>query len=241
MADRPASVSIISAQPMWNAAAIGSELFERARRLYPICRSITGNGVRETLRLIGNEIDLKVHEVPTGTQVFDWTVPKEWNIKDAYIKNDRGERIVDFANSNLHVISYSVPVNQRMTLAQLRPHLFSIPDHPDWIPYKTSYYRETWGFCISHRQFESLDDRSEYDVCIDSSLTDGHLTYGECVLSGQEPSEVLFSSHVCHPSLCNDNLSGVSIAVTLARLLAQTPHRYTYRFLFAPGTIGAIV
>jgi aminopeptidase-like protein len=223
-----------------DAKALGSELHERIQRLYPICRSITGKGIRETLALIGSEIDIKTHEVPTGTQVFDWTVPKEWNIRDAYIKDHLGARIVDFRSSNLHVVNYSVPVSGRFTFAQLRPHLFSIPERPDWIPYKTSYYRETWGFCLSDRQLQSLDQDGEYEVCIDAALQDGHLTLAECVLPGVDGDEILFSSHVCHPSLCNDNLSGVSVAVTLAKLLAQVSRRYTYRFLFVPGTIGPI-
>jgi aminopeptidase-like protein len=224
--------------------AIGSEVHARIRRLYPICRSITGHGLRQTLRLLGEEIDLRMEEVPTGTAVFDWTVPKEWNIRDAYIKNRHGVRLVDFNASNLHVVNYSVPVNQRMSLDALRPHLHSIPERPDWIPYKTSYYAENWGFCVTQRQLEALEkeapEAGELDVCIDSSLADGHLTLGQCVLEGREPDEVLFSCHACHPSLCNDNLSGISVAVTLARLLKATPHRYTYRFLFVPGTIGAI-
>jgi aminopeptidase-like protein len=224
--------------------AIGSEVHARIRRLYPICRSITGNGLRQTLRLLGDEIDLRTEEVPTGTAVFDWTVPKEWNIRDAYIKNRHGVRLVDFNASNLHVVNYSVPVNQRMSLAALRPHLHSIPEHPDWIPYKTSYYAENWGFCLTHRQLEELGrlehENGELDICIDSTLADGHLTLGQCVLEGRDPDEILFSCHACHPSLCNDNLSGISVAVTLARLLETVPHRYTYRFLFIPGTIGAI-
>jgi aminopeptidase-like protein len=220
-------------------AGVGRELYDRIGRLYPICRSITGNGVRETLRLLGSELDLQIREVATGTAVFDWIVPREWNIRDAYIKDGNGQRVVDFNASNLHVVSYSVPVHARLTLAELRPHLFSIPDHPDWIPYKTSYYSETWGFCLSDRQLRSLPD-GEYEVCIDSSLEDGHLTFGECCLPGRDTAEVLISCHVCHPSLCNDNLSGVSVAVTLATLLRRVPLRYTYRFLFAPGTIGAI-
>jgi aminopeptidase-like protein len=219
--------------------ATGRELYDRIYRLYPICRSITGNGVRETLRLLGSEIDMKVREVATGTPVFDWTVPKEWNIRDAYIKNQNGERIVDFKASNLHVVNYSVPVRAQLTLAELRPHLFSIPDHADWIPYKTAYYSEAWGFCLSDRQLRSLSD-GVYDVCIDSSLEDGHLTFGECCVRGQAAAEVLISCHVCHPSLCNDNLSGVSVAVSLARLLQRVPLRYTYRFVFIPGTIGSI-
>jgi aminopeptidase-like protein len=222
--------------------AIGAEVHARIRRLYPICRSITGNGLRQTLGILGEEIDLRTEEVPTGTPVFDWTVPREWNIRDAYIKDRQGERRVDFNASNLHVINYSVPVNQRMSFAALRPHLYSIPERPDWIPYKTSYYAENWGFCLTHRQLEALEARGdqEYDVCIDSTLADGHLTLGQCVLEGREPDEILLSCHACHPSLCNDNLSGISVAVTLARLLSNVPRRYTYRFLFIPGTIGAI-
>ncbi len=218
---------------------MGLEAYERIARLYPICRSITGAGVRETLRIIGEEIELQIREVPTGTSVFDWTIPREWNIRDAYVQNLKGERVVDFKASNLHVLNYSVPVKARITLAELRPHLFSIPDHPDWIPYKTSYYTENWGFCLTDRQLQALQD-PEYDVCIDSSLEDGYLTFGEYCLPGDEESEVLISCHVCHPSLCNDNLSGVSIAVSLAKLIRESARRYTYRFLFVPGTVGAI-
>ena len=234
-----ASTSVAGLRDHVDRDAVGLELHNRIRRLYPICRSITGNGVRETLRLVSEEIEIQTEEIPTGTRVFDWTIPKEWNIKDAYIKNADGARIVDFNKSNLHVVNYSVPIHDVMTLSELRPHLHSIPEHPDWIPYRTSYYSEDWGFCLPHRQLESLrEDR--YEVCVDSSLEDGSLTLGQCVLPGREMDEVLISCHVCHPSLSNDNLSGVSVAVTLARLLATTPHRYTYRFLFIPGTIGAI-
>jgi len=222
-----------------DVAAIGSELYARVERLYPICRSITGHGVRETLRLIGQEIDLAVTEVPSGTQVFDWVVPPEWNIRDGYVKNSGGEKIVDFAASNLHVLNYSIPVHRKITLAELQPHLFSIPDRPDWVPYKTSYYSPNWGFCLTDRHRQGLKD-DEYEVCIDASLEDGHLTFAECVLPGQSDSEVLFSCHICHPSLCNDNLSGITVAVTLAKLLARTARKYSYRFLFIPGTIGAI-
>ncbi|OFV93296.1 MAG: peptidase M28 [Acidobacteria bacterium RIFCSPLOWO2_12_FULL_65_11] len=232
-------VSIASLRRDLNTQAIGAELYDRIRRLYPICRSITGKGLRDTLGLIGQEIDLETREVPSGTQAFDWIVPKEWNVQDAYVKDRDGVRVVDFNASNLHVVQYSMPVRRRMTLAELRPHLFSIPERPDWIPYKTSYYRETWGFCLSHRQLQALVE-DEYDVCIDSSLAEGHLTLGECVLPGREADEILFSCHACHPSLCNDNLSGVSTAVTLAKLLTRASRRYTYRFLFIPGTIGAI-
>jgi aminopeptidase-like protein len=216
-----------------------SEVYERVRRLYPICRSITGNGLRESLRILSEDVPLDIHEVATGTPVLDWTIPKEWNIRDAYIKGPDGQRLVDFRQSNLHVVNYSVPVAARLTRDELAPHLHTLPEHPDWIPYRTSYYRETWGFCVSQRQVESLPD-GPLEVCIDASLEPGHLTYGELYLPGDEPDEVLISAHVCHPSLCNDNLAGVSLAVTLARLLGSIPRRYSYRFVFAPGTIGAI-
>ncbi len=209
-------------------------------RLYPICRSITGDGVRETLRIIREQVPIEWREVPTGTKVFDWTVPKEWNIRDAWIKDAAGERLVDFRESNLHVVSYSSPVRGRIPFAELKDHLFTAPGHPDWIPYRTSYYKESWGFCLSENQLAHFRADQEYEVCIDSSLEDGHLTYGECLLKGNQPEEVLMSCHVCHPSLANDNLSGIALAVELASHLADVPRRFSYRFLFVPGTIGAI-
>ncbi|MGH7146323.1 MAG: DUF4910 domain-containing protein [Nitrospiraceae bacterium] len=218
---------------------LGREMHELVRELYPICRSITGDGVRETLRWVGKHIPLSVHEVPSGTQVFDWTVPKEWNIIDAYVKNGSGEKIIDFKQSNLHVLSYSTPVCKTVTLAELREHLFSLPEHPDWIPYRTSYYKENWGFCIAHEQAEALED-GLYEVCIDSSLENGHLTYGEYYLPGETSDEVLITCHVCHPSLANDNLSGIAVATFLAKHLSLARTRYSYRFLFIPGTIGSI-
>ena len=218
----------------------GDKMLELMTRLYPICRSITGEGVRETLRIMQEQIPLEIREVPTGTQVFDWSVPKEWNIRDAWIKNAAGERLVDFRQLNLHVVSYSVPVRERMRLDQLREHLYTIPDYPDWVPYRTSYYKETWGFCLSENQLAQFNSTEEYDVCIDSSLADGSLTYGEYLIAGKETDEVLVSCHVCHPSLADDNLSGIALAIELAQLLATEPRRYSYRFLFLPGTIGAI-
>jgi aminopeptidase-like protein len=218
---------------------VGLEMYGLITKLYPICRSITGNGVRETLRIIEQHIPLKIHNVPTGTQVFDWTVPREWNISDAYVKNSRGDRVIDFRRSNLHVVNYSVPVKKRMSLADLRPHLFTLPDHPDWIPYRTSYYNEDWGFCLSHNQLMKLRDE-EYEVCIDSSLEAGFLTYGEYFFVGETSDEVLVSCHVCHPSLANDNLSGIALALFLAKHLSSVKRRYSYRFLFIPGTIGSI-
>jgi aminopeptidase-like protein len=207
--------------------------------LYPLCRSITGDGLRETLRRLGRHVPLVLHEVPTGTPVFDWVVPKEWNIRDAWVKSASGERVVDFRRSNLHVVNYSVPVRARMPLAELKAHLHTLPEHPDWIPYRTSYYEETWGFCVSQRQMEMLPE-GEYEVCIDSTLAPGHLSYGECSLSGETPGEILISCHVCHPSLANDNLAGATVAAFVAKLLRGLALRYSYRFLFIPGTIGSI-
>ena len=219
--------------------AIGSEMYSLIEELFPICRSITGNGVRQTLQRLQQIVPLTIHEVPTGTQVFDWTVPKEWNITDAFVKNTKGEKIVDFQMSNLHVLNYSIPVDRVVPLSELKEHLFTIPAHPEWIPYKTSYYRENWGFCLSHKQFLELKDE-EYHVRIDSTLKNGFLTYGELYLPGEKEDEILISTHVCHPSLANDNLSGITLAVVLARYLQESQRRYSYRFLFIPGTIGAI-
>lgn len=218
----------------------GREMYALIETLFPICRSITGDGVRDTLAELETHIGLDVHEVPTGTAVLDWTIPKEWNIRDAYIAGPDGERLVDFADSNLHVVSYSVPVQERMTLDQLRPHLHTLPEHPDWIPYRTSYYRESWGFCLSERQLARFRADVEYEVVIDSSLEDGSLTYAEHVMPGRTDEEVLISTHICHPSLANDNLSGVAVATWLAKSLVSQNLRYTYRFLFIPGTIGSI-
>jgi aminopeptidase-like protein len=220
-------------------ADTGAELHALVARLYPICRSITGAGVRETLGILGERIPIAVHEVPSGTPVFDWTVPREWTIRDAYVANSRGERVIDFRAHNLHVVSYSTPIRARMRLAELKPHLHADPAHPDWIPYRTSYYQENWGFCLPHRQLEALPE-DDYEVVIDSTLADGALTYGECFVPGETPDEVLVSAHVCHPSLANDNLSGIAVATELARRLGARTPRLSYRFLFIPGTIGAI-
>jgi aminopeptidase-like protein len=217
----------------------GRESYALVEALYPICRSITGDGVRQSLRLLQGTVPLALHEVPSGTQVFDWTVPKEWNIRDAYIRNSAGERLVDFRRSNLHVLNYSVPVHRTMSLAELRPYLFTLSEAPDWIPYRTSYYRETWGFCLTQRQLDRMED-GEYEVCIDSTLEPGHLTYGEYRIPAATDDEVLISCHSCHPSLCNDNLSGMAAAARLAHLLQDLTLRYSYRFIWIPGTIGSI-
>jgi aminopeptidase-like protein len=217
----------------------GEELYKLVAELYPICRSITGDGVRRTLEIVDREIGLEVHEVPTGTQVLDWTVPREWNVRDAWVAAPSGERVIDFQASNLHLLGYSVPVRATMPLAELSQHLYTLPDHPDWVPWRTSYYAERWGFCASQRLVDSLPD-GDYEVCVDTTLADGHLTYGEHLVEGETADEVLVSCHVCHPSLANDNLSGIAVATRLARLLAEARPRYSYRFLFAPGTIGSI-
>jgi aminopeptidase-like protein len=219
--------------------AVGREMHDLIGDLYPLCRSITGNGVRETLRVIQKRVPLKLQEVPSGTPVFDWIVPQEWNVRDAYVQDSAGHRVIDFRHSNLHVVSYSRPVRRTMTLAELRPHLFALPDRPDWIPYRTTYYKDDWGFCLSQRQLDALQEGT-YEVCIDASLTDGHLTYGELYLPGERTEEVLISCHICHPSLCNDNLSGIAAATFLAERLAKVSRRYSYRLLFSPGTIGSI-
>jgi aminopeptidase-like protein len=218
---------------------VGQEMYELIAELYPLCRSITGDGVRKTLSILNKHIPLDIHEVPTGTPVFDWMVPKEWNIRDAFVKNFKGERIIDFNCSNLHVVSYSKPVRKTLRLEELREHLFTLPDRPEWIPYRTSYYTENWGFCLSHKQFQELQD-GEYEVYIDASLENGYLTYGEYYLPGDTTDEVLLSCHICHPSLCNDNLSGIALVAFLAKYLGARARRYSYRFLFIPGTIGSI-
>lgn len=223
----------------WDPAELGQALYAFAAELYPICRSITGQGIRTTLDRIRARIPLTIHEVPSGTTVFDWTVPKEWNIRDAYIKNSAGYRVVDFNQCNLHVMNYSVPVHTNITLEELKPRLFTIPEHPEWIPYRTSYYKEDWGFCLSHKQMLSLRD-GDYEICIDSTLSEGYLSYGECYIPGSSTDEILISSHACHPSLANDNLSGITVATFLAEHLLRRDLRYSYRFLFIPGTIGAI-
>ena len=209
-------------------------------QLYPICRSITGDGLRQSLRLIARELpSLELHEVPTGTPVFDWTVPREWNVRGAYIATLDGRRLVDFAQSNLHLLQYSTPVDRIVERAELLRHLHTLPETPDWIPYRTAYYSEAWGFCLSQRQAEQLTDDA-YRVVIDTSLAPGHLTYGELVLPGERQEEVLLSCHVCHPSLANDNLTGIAVAEALARRLMGAKRRVTYRFLFIPGTIGSL-
>lgn len=236
----------LALEPAMNAdsssagALSGADMHALIRRLYPICRSLTGDGVRETLAILSELHAIKVREAPTGTPAFDWEAPKEWRIRDAYIATADGRRVVDFKAHNLHVVNYSVPVRGKFTLSELRPHLFSMPDRPDLIPYRTSYWAPTWGFCLSHNQLTSLRDET-YDVVIDSELIDGSVTLGEIFIPGETEEEVLISSHTCHPSLANDNLSGLAISVNLARILSARRNRYSYRFLYGPGTVGSIL
>jgi aminopeptidase-like protein len=217
----------------------GDRMHGLATRLFPLCRSITGDGVRDTLREIAERIPLETTEVPSGTQVLDWTVPDEWNIRDAYIATADGRRVVDFAESNLHVVSYSEPVRATMALDELRPFLHVHEESPDWIPYRTSYYTRTWGFCLTGNRLAGLED-GVYEVVVDSTLGPGSLTYGECFLPGESDEEVLLSTHVCHPSLANDNLSGIVLLTELAAALADRTRKLSYRLLFVPGTIGSV-
>ncbi len=218
---------------------LGKQLFDCVADLYPICRSITGDGIRETLSRLGHLVPLTIQEVPSGTAIFDWIVPNEWNIRDAYVKNAQGKRVINFRDSNLHVLNYSKPVREVMSLTELRPHLIALPDKPEWIPYRTSYYEENWGFCLSQNQLDALPE-GEYEIYIDSSLEPGALTYGELLIPGESAEEVLVSCHICHPSLANDNLSGIAVATYAARYLQSRSRRYSYRFLFIPATIGSL-
>jgi aminopeptidase-like protein len=210
-------------------------------RLWPICRSITGNGLRDSLKIIQNLVPLELTEIPTGTQVFDWVIPKEWNINDAYIVCPGGKKIAEFKKNNLHVVNYSIPVNMELSFDDLVEHLYYIEEMPDAIPYITSYYKESWGFCLSYNEFKILPKKGTYKVVIDSTLENGNLTYGEYVLEGETNEEVLFSTYLCHPSMANNELSGPLVLAFLYRKIAALPKRkYTYRFLFAPETIGVI-
>jgi aminopeptidase-like protein len=229
----------IDFQALPAADDVGQEMHELARELFPICRSITGNGLRQTLGLIGERVPLETTEVPTGTKVLDWVVPQEWNIAEAWIAGPDGNRVVDFADSNLHVLGYSVPVRERLPLAALKEHLFTLPEHPDWIPFRNSYYTPNWGFCLQHSRLESLPE-GEYEVCVNSTLEDGSLTYAEALVPGETADEVLVSGYACHPSMANDNLSGLVLMTALAKHLASRSLRYSYRFLISPGTIGPI-
>ena len=219
----------------------GTASYQLAKELFPICRSITGEGTRMTLRRLKQEMPImSIHEVPTGTAVLDWTVPKEWVIRSAYIDHESGRRILDFNASNLHVVGYSAPIDKKVTLAELQNYLYSLPDQPDWIPYVTSYYQERSGFCIAHRERENLPEGT-YHIHIDSELKPGSLTYGEILLPGESDQEIFLSTYVCHPSMANNELSGPCVQIELAKWLSSlVRRRYTYRLIFIPETIGAV-
>jgi len=222
-----------------NTAALGEDCYSLVESLYLLPRSITGKGVRDTLAIIKESIDIVSTEVPSGTSVFDWTIPDEWHIQSATIKSPDGSVVVDYKQCNLHVVNYSQPIHDVMSLDALKEHLHSIPEHPSWIPYRTSYYKKDWGFCISHNTYCELTE-GDYEVNIDSTLQPGSLTYGEFVIEGESNEEIIFFSHTCHPSLCNDNLSGIAVSTLLAKTLMNYKLKYTYRFIFAPATIGSI-
>lgn len=219
----------------------GQVMYEMIRELLPLPRSITGEGIRQTLRAVAREIPLEIRAVPSGRHVFDWTVPREWVVRDAYIADASGRHVVDIRDSFLHLMGYSTPVHATMSLDELRPHLHTIPNRPDWIPFRASFYSPNWGFCVSQRTLESMLDEERYTVVIDSELVDGVLNYGECFLPGQTEKEVLISTHACHPAMANDCLSGVALATQLARDIQQQEHRLSYRFVFIPASIGSLV
>jgi len=221
------------------ARAAADAAFAAMVEMFPICRSLTGDGVRRTLDIVERLVPLERHEVPSGTPVFDWDVPPEWNIRDACVTDRRGRRVIDFREHNLHVVAYSTAIRRTMLLEELQPHLHSLPEHPDWIPYRTSFYREDWGFCLRHRDRERLEP-GPYDVLIDADLAPGHLTYGECVIPGTTAGTAIVYTHTCHPSLANDNLSGIAVAGVLAQALREQTPRLTWRFIFGPGTIGTL-
>jgi aminopeptidase-like protein len=219
--------------------SVGQEMYELIEELYPIRRSLTGDGVRETIRRVARRVPFETHEVATGTTVYDWVVPNEWNLRDAWIADLEGNRIVDLQESPLHVVGYSMPIRTRISAAELRRHAFTLPEHPNWIPYRTSYYGQMWGFCLTEKQLHALRD-DEYDICIDASFEPGHLTYAEFYLAGETNEEILFSTNICHPAQCNDGLSGVALVTMLASHLRLRNLRYSYRFLLSPGTLGPL-
>jgi len=223
-----------------DALEAGYEMHDLARRLFPICRSLTGEGTRETLRILQNELPrLTIHEIPTGTKAFDWTVPDEWNINSGKLIDPNGNAVVDFKECNLHVVGYSEAVDRIISLEELQMHLHSLPDLVEAVPYVTSYYRRSWGFCLSHRKRESLLE-GNYHAFIDSTLAPGSLSYGELLIPGETEQEIFLSTYVCHPSMANNELSGPVVATWLAKWVSRFPRRYSYRFVFVPETIGSI-
>lgn len=222
----------------WNALTLDAD--DLLHRLFPICRSITGDGLRRTLNLLREITNFQLHEVPSGTVCYDWTVPDEWNVRDAYVADSIGRRVIDFQQNNLHLVNYSIPFEGTLTYYELAPHLHTLPDLPTAIPYRTTYYNRVWGFCLTHAQFQKLDKKEKYHVVVDTTLAPGALTYGETILPGSSGKEFLISTYVCHPSLANDNLSGVVLWTLLLRELSGRTLRHSYRFVIAPETIGAL-
>lgn len=220
--------------------SVGVKMYQLAEELFPICRSITGEGIRYTLNRLKKEVpQIVLHEIPTGTKVFDWVVPKEWEISEAYIEDMKGNRIVDFQKNNLHVVGYSIPIDAIVSGDELQAHLYSLPEHPDWIPYVTSYYKERWGFCVTENSRKKLTD-NQYHVVIKSKLFDGSLTYAELLIPGQVSDEIFFSTYACHPSMANNELSGPVVQIELAKLLMSRKNKYSYRLIWIPETIGSI-
>lgn len=219
----------------------GNEMYDLAAELFPICRSITGNGTRQTLSRIKEIIpEMQIFEVPSGTKVFDWTIPNEWEIHEAYVEDEDGKRVIDFAENNLHLVGYSTPVDIIVDRGELDKHLYSLPDHPEWIPYVTSYYKERWGFCITQNQRDQLKD-GNYHVVIKSKLFPGYLTYGELLIPGESEKEIFLSTYVCHPSMANNELSGPVVQIEIAKwLLSKEWRKYSYRLIWIPETIGSI-
>ena len=215
-------------------------MYTLLKKLYPICRSITGKGVRETLRVIKDTIPINIKEIETGTEVFNWNIPFEWNINNAYVKNSKNEKIINFLKHNLHIVSYSEPINKNVTYNELKKHIHTLKEYPAWIPYRTSYYKKNWGFCMKHKNFLKLDKNDTYKVYIDSTLKNGNLTYADLIIPGKNKKEILISCYICHPSMCNDSISGVVVTTYLAKYLLNKNNYYTYRFVFIPETIGSI-
>ena len=218
----------------------GEQIYDFLEEIFPICRSIMGDGNRETLAAIQKHIPIKINEVPTGYQAYDWEIPKEWKIRDAYVLDPTGQKVIDFKENNLHVVNYSIPVDKEMDLSELQEHLYSIPEKPDAIPYVTSYYDEKWGFCLTHNQRQEMPP-GKYKVHIDSEHKDGSLSYGELIIPGESSEEIFLTSYICHPSMANNECSGPAVLTFLAKWLCGRKNRYTYRIVFAPETIGAIV
>lgn len=230
----------IGNEPGGAAPSLGARIHAMATELFPVCRSLAGPGLRTTLDMIEKRIALKRIETPSGAPAHDWSTPREWRVREAWIRDPAGRTLLDFSDCNLHVLNYSAPIRGRMSLASLRPHIFTLPEQPDLIPYRTSYYEERWGFCMRHADFERLPVEGAYEICIDSEHVTGAMSHGEHLIRGRTEREFVLTAHICHPSLANDNCSGIAVLAELARTLAGRDLHWSYRFIFAPATIGAL-